>query len=432
MLDRSVFQIRGFKNVQANGTVTGFQFDIRNPDYRGMAGSLIDGIEVTVDGEKFDDAVPLWTLRGQTYTLEQLQHSTGVRWSLEDTATIMVPKPGGLSVGVHEVELCVYLRHNYFPPMVSRAPFRASGKGVIVGEMPHSPIRLGISTYSYTGDIHTLMTLEDIMKDLADIDVRGIELLGEGHIPGYPTPDAAWLDTWAKLVETYRLIPTNLCTWVDARLRKHGELSEAEGAEILTSDIKLAHRLGFGCIRPKFSVTSWELDPYPNWEAIVERSLDAAATYSVVICPEIHSPTPINHPVTQGYIDFIERTKTDHFRLMIDTGIFMTKPADDGHDGVEEKGKKRPAFMEPLAVPMSDLAGVLKYTHFIQSKFYEIDDSLTDLHIPWRDIMDTLTENNWTGWLSSEYEGRREPYRGKDQVRRQHAMLRRLLGAVSP
>jgi hypothetical protein len=112
---------------------------------------------------------------------------------------------------------------------------------------------------------------------------------------------------------------------------------------------------------------------------------------------------------------------------MIDTGIFMTKPVDDGHAGVEEKGKKRPAFLEPLAVPMSDLSAVLKYTHFIQSKFYEIDDDMNDLHIPWHEIIDTLVKGGWSGWLSSEYEGRREPYRGKDQVRRQHALLRQLL-----
>ncbi|MFF9623690.1 hypothetical protein [Streptomyces griseosporeus] len=36
----------------------------------------------------------------------------------------------------------------------------------------------------------------------------------------------------------------------------------------------------------------------------------------------------------------------------------------------------------------------------------------------------------WRGWLSSEYEGRREPYRGRDQVRRQHALLRTLNGGA--
>lgn len=53
-------------------------------------------------------------------------------------------------------------------------------------------------------------------------------------------------------------------------------------------------------------------------------------------------------------------------------------------------------------------------------------EELNDLHVPWGPILSTLHENGWSGWLSSEYEGRREPYRGREMVRRQHALLRRI------
>jgi hypothetical protein len=65
--------------------------------------------------------------------------------------------------------------------------------------------------------------------------------------------------------------------------------------------------------------------------------------------------------------------------------------------------------------------------HFIQAKFFEVDDHLHDLHVPWDAIIPTLLDHGWSGWISSEYEGRREPYRGRDQVRRQHALVRRLV-----
>ena len=135
-------------------------------------------------------------------------------------------------------------------------------------------------------------------------------------------------------------------------------------------------------------------------------------------------PTPIKHPVTQNYIQFIERTGTEHFKLMIDTGIFQTAVVNDGHPGFDED--EVPPFLQPLKVPMADLAEALPYVGFIQAKFFEIDETLTDLHIPWADIVHTLRDGGYTGWLSSEYEGRREPYRGREQVRRQHAMLRSL------
>ena len=206
------------------------------------------------------------------------------------------------------------------------------------------------------------------------------------------------------------------------------DLTEEEAAAQLQLDLRLASRAGLRTsIRPKFGVTSFELDPHPVWSGAVQRSLDLAAELDVLICPEIHSPTPFKHPVTQGYLEFIERTGTDHFKLLIDTGIFQTAPVDDGHEGVEiEEGKKRPAFLERLAVPISDLVEILPQVYFIQTKFFEIDDQLGDLHVPWAPIMAALEEANWNGWLSSEYEGRREPYRGRDQVRRQHALLRSL------
>jgi sugar phosphate isomerase/epimerase len=178
-------------------------------------------------------------------------------------------------------------------------------------------------------------------------------------------------------------------------------------------------------VRPKFGVTSWELDAHPIWEGAVERSLDLATQLDVVICPEIHAPTPIKHPVTQGYLDFIERTGTKHFKLLIDTGIFQTKAVRDYAEEIEaEEGEEVPAHLRPLAVPMTDLVEVLPHTHFIQAKFFSIDDGLDDLHIPWADIIPTLQTAGWSGWLSSEYEGRRDLGRGRDQVRRQHALLR--------
>ena len=106
----------------------------------------------------------------------------------------------------------------------------------------------------------------------------------------------------------------------------------------------------------------------------------------------------------------------------------QTSPVDENPDGIEaEEGKERPAPMEALAVPISDLVAVLPHVHFIQAKFFEIDDNLHDLHVPWGEIIPTLLDRGWSGWRSSEYEGRREPYRGRDQVRRQHALVRELV-----
>ncbi|GGS23695.1 hypothetical protein GCM10010269_73160 [Streptomyces humidus] len=428
MLDFAIIQGRGFHNVVEGGRVTGFRFQLRNPNYRGVAASLLDGIDVVVDGERIPDHVPLWTLQGRTLTLDELRASTDVRWQLDETATITVPKPGGLTPGVHELEVVVHLRRSYFPPLIARTPFTATGKGVIVPAAPEGGLRFGVSTYSYTGDLHTTMTLEDVVADIADMGATGIEILGEGNIPGYPSPDPAWVDAWHRLLDTHGITPTNYGSWVDTTLWRDRDLTAEEGADRLRSDLRTAHRLGFTSVRPKFGVTSWQLDPHPIWQEAVERSLDLAAELDVVICPEIHAPTPIRHPVTQGYLDFIERTGSKHFKLLIDTGIFQTAPVlgDYAEEIDPADGDEVPEHLRALAVPMADLVEVLPHVHFIQAKFFDIDDRLNDLHVPWGEIVPTLRQAGWSGWLSSEYEGRREPYRGRDQVRRQHALLRTL------
>lgn len=120
MLDFAIIQGRGFRNVIEDGRVTGFSFQLRNPNYGGVAASLLDGVEVLIDGERVPGHVPLWTLQGRTFTLEELRASTDVRWQLDEPATITVPKAGGLPVGVHQLEVVVHLRRSYFPPPIAR------------------------------------------------------------------------------------------------------------------------------------------------------------------------------------------------------------------------------------------------------------------------------------------------------------------------
>ncbi|SFF87358.1 C-glycoside deglycosidase beta subunit domain-containing protein [Blastococcus tunisiensis] len=426
MLDRNVIQGRGFRNVVDGGRVTGFQLQLRQPNYRGTAGSLLDGVEVVVDGERVPDHVPLWTIQGRTLTLDELRASTDVRWQLDEPVVITVPKPGGLTTGVHRIEVVVHLRRPYFPPAVSRTTFTAAATGVIVPPAPGGGLKFGVSTYSYTGDIYTLMTLEDVLADVADMGATGIEILGEGNIPNYPEPDAAWVDTWHGLLETYGLTATNYGSWVDTEMWRDRSLTAEEGAAQIRQDLRLAKELGFSSVRPKFGVVSWDLEPHPIWQEAVERSLDLAAELDVVICPEIHAPTPIKHPVTQAYVDFIEKSGTEHFKLLVDTGIFNTAPVLELSEEIEVEDGEIPMHLRPLAVPMSDLVEVLPHVHFIQAKFAEVDDDLHDLHVPWAEIITTLQDNGWSGWLSSEYEGRRDAYRGADQVRRQHALIRSL------
>ncbi|MFX5751957.1 hypothetical protein ABTE32_21295, partial [Acinetobacter baumannii] len=63
---------------------------------------------------------------------------------------------------------------------------------------------------------------------------------------------------------------------------------------------------------------------------------------------------------------------------------------------------------------------------FIQAKFHDIDEELDDKQIPWEPVLRALKDAGYTGYLSSEYEGEREPWRSIEQVRRQHSLIRQI------
>lgn len=292
--------------------------------------------------------------------------------------------------------------------------------------MPGS-FKYGVSTYSYVDDYGSVMTLEDAFDHIADTGATGIEILGEGQIEGYPHPSSQFLDRWFGLLDKYKLEPTNMCSWVDMRITLQRNLTVEEGAAELERDLRLAHQLGFKFLRPKFGVLSHDLIPEPQWEAYTERNLDLAHKLGVVICPEIHAPTPIKHEVVDGYINFIERTGTKNFGLMIDTGIFQDRPLTHwGSHQINEEARKHMEFLNGIKVPPEHFLDIAKYVVFIQAKFHDIDENLEDQNIPWKPVISAIKRAGYSGYLSSEYEGWRAPWRSIDQVRRQHVLLRQL------
>ncbi|MCR2762942.1 sugar phosphate isomerase/epimerase [Microbacterium sp. zg.B48] len=428
LLERDLIQSVGFRNVRAGGRVTGFQFRVRMPSYRGMAASLIDGIAVRV-GDLVDVAadVPRWSFGGTTYSLAELWDSDGVRWQLEEPAVVTVPFEGGLPDGVHEVSIELRLRMSYVPVEHQPSTYRVTKHVTLSPEADGAPFRYGVSLYSFMGDYGTVLDLETALAGIADIGATGVEILGEAHIPNYPEPAQEWVDEWFRLLERYGLEPTNYGSWIDTRLHSSGphahEMSIDEGAAALQRDLRLAHRLGFRFVRPKIGVVSSDLVPHPIWSEAVERSLPLAEELDLIICPEIHSPTPIRHEVVEDYIALITRTGTKHFGLLIDTGIFQDRPI--ALKPGELPGQ-RPAFMDGIAVDPGDFASVAEHVVFIQAKFHDIDDTLEDQQIPWEPVLRAIKDAGYTGYLSSEYEGEREPWRSIEQVRRHHSLMRQV------
>jgi hypothetical protein len=115
MFNKYMILTREFRNVTEAGRVTGFQVRIRIPYYRGVALSLIDTVQLTVDGEEFPPDKMTFSVGGRTYTFEELGRTTDAEWFFGDPATLTVKKTGGLATGMHTVQLGIIIRKSYLP-----------------------------------------------------------------------------------------------------------------------------------------------------------------------------------------------------------------------------------------------------------------------------------------------------------------------------
>ncbi|WP_298287539.1 DUF6379 domain-containing protein [Novosphingobium sp.] len=93
----------------------GFAFYGRLPYYRGLGLSMIEDIQITVDGELVPREDVRFHVRGKTYTLDQMETVYDDRWNFGEKAKIIAMKADGLSAGDHKIEFAVRMRVSYLP-----------------------------------------------------------------------------------------------------------------------------------------------------------------------------------------------------------------------------------------------------------------------------------------------------------------------------
>jgi sugar phosphate isomerase/epimerase len=278
----------------------------------------------------------------------------------------------------------------------------------------------GVAFYSYSAEFGLTKTLEDCFEDTHDMGAHGIEILANTHIENYPYPTDEWVDYWWRLCDKYEVIPVEYGHWIDSRVMGGRDLTTEESVEMVCRDMRLAHRLGFTVLRTKMPVINGGLEPVENWREIITGALPLAEKLGLVMCPEIHTPSNLKGKMVQEYVEFIEKTGTKNFGLNIDFSVFRNK-FDDG-------GWRDPSYQpsEP-----EDIIPLIPYLYCIHAKFNHMADDFEETTIPYPEIVKILQEYNWDGYLLSEYEGADkydEGYEVGQTLRKQHIMLKRLLG----
>jgi hypothetical protein len=115
MYDKHIIYPDSLRNVSDGEGVSGWGVGVRLPYYRGQVLSAVEDIALTVDGHKVPREDIRFSVRGKTWTLDELETTYDERWEFGEVAQVSVRQPGGLAGGMHSVTAAVQLRISYLP-----------------------------------------------------------------------------------------------------------------------------------------------------------------------------------------------------------------------------------------------------------------------------------------------------------------------------
>ena len=119
MLEKQIIQSVGFRNIKEGDKVTGFQFKIRLPYYRGVFLCQLMLGTVIIDGERITPENYVWNVHGKDYTYEEIQECTDVHWTVTEPVIVKVKKEGGLSQGYHDLTYGFCFTSSYMAPSLN-------------------------------------------------------------------------------------------------------------------------------------------------------------------------------------------------------------------------------------------------------------------------------------------------------------------------
>ncbi|MEX1377760.1 MAG: TIM barrel protein [Eubacteriales bacterium] len=328
-----------------------------------------------------------------------------------------------------------------------------------------SKIKRSVSLYSLQDEYcRGRMKLDDIFKWLDATEVEGFEFISDQMMHKAPFPDDSTLKEWDRMMNTYKVKPVCNDIFINSTLYKNRVLTRKENLQLLINEIELADRLGFRMLR-LVSLTPVN---------IIEDALVHCEKYGITMGLEVHGGMSFDNPLTKEFIDLMFEVESEYLGLIPDMGIFNRRHPrmpkgyfrhmgtsdeiiafvdtlfENGMDPLQHYGSTElPNDMKKLAKSEADiqyglfsfgyenssleiLKPYMPYVKHIHGKIYEMTDDGTEYSIPYDEIVKFLKDNDYDGYISTEYEGSRfvipgEPTNELEQVKRHQELLKRLI-----
>ena len=113
MYEKHMLARDDIQSVVENGVGTGFIVKLKIPYYRGVCLSLVEDIQVRFNDRLFTRDQLTFSVSGETFTFKEMETQTTYRWEFGEKATVFVPLPGGIPLGMHRIEVTVSIRISY-------------------------------------------------------------------------------------------------------------------------------------------------------------------------------------------------------------------------------------------------------------------------------------------------------------------------------
>jgi sugar phosphate isomerase/epimerase len=310
--------------------------------------------------------------------------------------------------------------------------------------------RVGVTFHSFTHEYTSYKwSFEDMMVK-ASLLGKGVEIVGPSHHRGFPEVTDEFERIFKSSVERNELIPTCYGTYADPFMLPDRNLTPDEIFEYTIPQLEGTAKLGFPIARLQ----------YFTYE-IAERLLPYAEKLKVKMGYELHTPLMIESSETQKLLSQVKYLSSEYLGIIPDCGIFgraitsrnvrQGKAAGVPEEIIEkakELWKQRIAVEPALEILQEmgadkaaitwagfvwdtcgysdprDMADFKDYLFHIHGKYFSIVDG-GEPDLRYEEVVKTLLDVGYTGWMSSEYEG--EPTDSFAIVQEHQAMIQRYI-----
>jgi hypothetical protein len=113
VFDKYIVCEEGFRALDDGRT--GGVVEVRMPYYRGLTLSMVEAVDLVLDGQPIPADRTTFTVHGNSYTFDGLRRTFDDRWEMGERAQLSFETDEPLEPGEHEVTVVIVLRISYMP-----------------------------------------------------------------------------------------------------------------------------------------------------------------------------------------------------------------------------------------------------------------------------------------------------------------------------